>query len=62
MKRRPKADILVVEDDPAILRGLLDVLVFNGFRAEGVEDGAEGLRTALGKSLHPYGMKSRPVP
>ena len=51
MKRRPKADILVVEDDPAILRGLLDVLVFNGFRAEGVEDGAEGLRTALGKSF-----------
>ncbi len=49
MKRQPKADILVVEDDPAILRGLLDVLVFNGFRAEGVEDGAEGLRTALGK-------------
>lgn len=48
--RRPKARILVVEDDPAILGGLLDVLVFNGFQAEGVEDGGEGLRKALEES------------
>jgi len=47
MKRTAKACILVVEDDPAILQGLLDVLVFNGYEAVGVEDGAEGLKTAL---------------
>jgi len=42
-----KAEILVVEDDPAILKGLLDVLVFNGFLATGREDGREGLDIAL---------------
>lgn len=45
--KESKANILVVEDDPAILRGLLDVLVFNGYRATGREDGREGLDTAL---------------
>jgi two-component system response regulator RegX3 len=42
-----KARILVVEDDPAILNGLLDVLVFNGYAVEGATDGAEGLQKAL---------------
>ncbi len=42
-----KARILVVEDDPAILKGLCDVLVFNGFTADGVADGGEGLDAAL---------------
>lgn len=37
-----KARILVVEDDPAILNGLLDVLVFNGYDVEGAADGKEG--------------------
>jgi DNA-binding response OmpR family regulator len=46
--RKPRASILVVEDDPAILQGLLDIFAFNGFEAEGVEDGGEGLRHALG--------------
>lgn len=44
---RPKAHILVVEDDRPILRGLLDVLVFNGFEATGADDGREGRRLAL---------------
>jgi len=44
---RGKARILVVEDDPAILNGLLDVLVFNGYAAAGVADGGEGLQRAL---------------
>jgi DNA-binding response OmpR family regulator len=44
---RPKASILVVEDDPAILRGLVDVLVFNGYQVAGVEDGGKGLQRAL---------------
>ena len=42
-----KARILVVEDDPAILNGLMDVLVFNGYQTEGVEDGKAGLDKAL---------------
>lgn len=45
-----KAKILVVEDDPAILNGLLDVLVFNGFAPEGVADGGKGLDKALSGS------------
>ncbi len=48
--KRPRARILVVEDDPAILGGLLDVLVFNGFQAEGAEDGGEGFQKALEES------------
>lgn len=46
-----KARILVVEDDSALLRGLLDVLVFNGFDAKGVADGAEGLNIALAENF-----------
>jgi len=45
--KKPKASILVVEDDPAILKGLLDVFVFNGYQAKGLEDGGEGLRSGL---------------
>jgi DNA-binding response OmpR family regulator len=49
--KQPKARILVVEDDPAILSGLQDVLVFNGYSADGVADGAQGLATALDQSF-----------
>ncbi len=45
--RTARANILVVEDDPAILGGVLDVLVFNGFEADGEEDGEKGLEKAL---------------
>jgi DNA-binding response OmpR family regulator len=45
--RQSKAHILVVEDDPSILHGLQDVLVFNGYRADGVSDGGQGLTCAL---------------
>jgi two-component system response regulator RegX3 len=41
----------VIEDDPAILHGLLDVLVFNGYEATGAEDGAEGLTMALERNF-----------
>lgn len=47
MKKKPRASILVVEDDPAILKGLLDVFVFNGYQAKGLEDGGEGLSAGL---------------
>lgn len=43
----PRASILIVEDDPAILNGLLDVLVFNGYAPTGCGDGGEGLKEAL---------------
>ncbi len=42
-----KARILVVEDDHAILKGLLDVFVFNGYEAAGFEDGGHGMNEAL---------------
>jgi DNA-binding response OmpR family regulator len=45
--RQPKARILVVEDDPAILGGLQDVLVFNGYAVDGAADGGQGLAAAL---------------
>jgi len=45
-----KACILVVEDDPAILNGLLDVLVFNGYAVAGAADGGEGLQRALAQA------------
>lgn len=48
--KQPKARILVVEDDPAILNGLLDVLVFNGYATDGIIDGGEGLAAALDKA------------
>jgi DNA-binding response OmpR family regulator len=47
MTEKPKANILVVEDDLSILRGLMDVFVFNGFQVAGIEDGGEGLSKAL---------------
>ncbi len=46
-----KARILVVEDDPAILNGLLDVLVFNGYDVEGAADGRDGLQTAFDEAF-----------
>ncbi|MGH8626523.1 MAG: response regulator transcription factor [Gammaproteobacteria bacterium] len=42
-----KTRILVVEDEPAIRTGLVDVLVFHGFEADSAEDGHEGLDKAL---------------
>jgi DNA-binding response OmpR family regulator len=47
--KNPKATILIVEDDPAILNGLLDVLVFNGYQPEGCSDGGEGFSKGLDK-------------
>ena len=47
MMKKPRASILVAEDDPAILKGLLNVFVFNGYQAKGLEDGGEGLKASL---------------
>lgn len=48
--KQAKARILIIEDDPAILTGLQDVLVFNGYRADGESDGGQGLATALARA------------
>jgi two-component system response regulator RegX3 len=45
--KKSKARILVVEDDSALLRGLMDVLVFNAYEVQGVADGRQGLKSAL---------------
>jgi two-component system response regulator RegX3 len=45
--KNAKGRILVVEDDAALLRGLLDVLVFNGYEVKGIDDGGVGLRVGL---------------
>jgi DNA-binding response OmpR family regulator len=48
---KTKAHILIVEDDRAILNGLSDVLVFNGYSVEKAEDGGEGLKMILEKQF-----------
>jgi len=50
---RPKARILVVEDDPALLRGLADVLVYNGYEVKCADDGGRGLDAGLNE---PYDL------
>jgi two-component system response regulator RegX3 len=42
-----KTRILVVEDEPAIRTGLVDVLVFHGYDVESAADGIEGRDKAL---------------
>ena len=39
--------ILVVEDDPAIRRGLIDALTFAGYATQEASEGAAGLTAAL---------------
>jgi two-component system response regulator RegX3 len=39
--------ILVIEDEPAIREGLVDVLVFHGYEAEYAATGPDGLKKAL---------------
>jgi DNA-binding response OmpR family regulator len=45
--KHSKGNILIVEDDPAILNGLRDVLIYNGFTADGLPDGPAGLKAIL---------------
>jgi two-component system response regulator RegX3 len=42
-----QAEILIVEDEPAIRIGLADALVYHGFAVEAVADGTHGLERAL---------------
>jgi len=43
-----KASILIVEDEPAIRTGLIDVFTYHGYDTACAEQGPEGLRLALG--------------
>ena len=43
--------VLVVEDDPAIRRGLVDALQFDGYQVIACEDGNAGMETALSAEL-----------
>ncbi|UCE86813.1 MAG: response regulator transcription factor [Deltaproteobacteria bacterium] len=43
-----KLEILVVEDELAIQRGLCDALAFHGYAPQGVGSGEDGLREGLG--------------
>jgi two-component system response regulator RegX3 len=43
-----KPTILIVEDEPAIRAGLLDVFLFHGYEVDTAETGTEGLEKALG--------------
>lgn len=45
MQRKPR--LLIVEDEPAIRTGLVDVFVYHGFDVDFATDGNEGLKKAL---------------
>ena len=50
MEREPERKsktILIIEDEPDIVRGLRDALGFEGFEVESAETGADGLRAAF---------------
>jgi DNA-binding response OmpR family regulator len=47
METKPRIEILVVEDEESIRRGLCDVLAFHGHAPTGVATGEEGLRRGL---------------
>jgi len=42
-----KPKLLIVEDEPSILRGLTDLFVFHGYEVESESDGEKGLSRAL---------------
>jgi len=44
---KPKANILIVEDEAAIRNGLMDVFVFHGYHVDAAASGPEGLDKAL---------------
>jgi DNA-binding response OmpR family regulator len=47
----PLATVLIVEDDPAIRRGLCDALKFGGYSTREAADGAAGLEAALADGI-----------
>ena len=52
-KMKPgKPRLLIIEDEEAILQGLADVFVFNGYEVETAAEGETGLEKALGGGFH----------
>jgi DNA-binding response OmpR family regulator len=47
----PLGTLLVVEDDTAIRRGLVDALTFNGYKVREAEDGKAGLEQAMAEGI-----------
>ena len=45
MKTKPR--LLIIEDEEAILQGLADVFVYNGYEVETAVEGISGLEMAL---------------
>lgn len=45
MHRKPR--LLIVEDEPAIRSGLVDLFVYHGYDIEAVDNGSDGLKRAL---------------
>src|SRR5262249_56018775 len=45
MQRKPR--LLIIEDEPAILTGLLDLFVYHGDDVDAAQDGRLGLEKAL---------------
>lgn len=43
----PKPKLLIVEDEQAILQGLIDVFIFHGFDVDSADEGKTGLEKAL---------------
>jgi two-component system response regulator RegX3 len=48
MTYKPK--LLIIEDEPAILHGLIDVFVFHGYEVDSAVDGKLGLEKALNRN------------
>ena len=59
-KTPSKPRILVVEDEKAILQGLLDVFVFNGFEVDSCADGKSGLEKGLAGGFDLIVLKTFP--
>ena len=47
-----KPNVLIIEDEEAILQGLTDVFVYNGYQVETAVEGKRGLEMALTGSFH----------
>ena len=47
-----KPSLLIVEDEPSILRGLVDLFAFHGFDVDSESDGKLGLNRALNGTYH----------
>ena len=52
-----KYNILIVEDEPAMLSGLKDNLEFEGYNVDTAIEGDSGLKKILNKKIKSYGVQ-----